>query len=120
MQPLKTFNLYESNNRIKFNNKCYISIVLSSNVIPYCIVIVLSEQRKKDPALQPDLENLYKKMSLYSGGERGIRTLGTRKGTPVFKTGALNQLDHLSMSIATICIISTLKKPVNAFQEEKY
>ena len=32
------------------------------------------------------------------GGETGIRTLGTLTRTPVFKTGALNQLDHLSMS----------------------
>lgn len=30
------------------------------------------------------------------GGETGIRTLGTLTRTPVFKTGALNQLDHLS------------------------
>ena len=32
-----------------------------------------------------------------NGGERGIRTLGAVTRTPVFKTGALNQLDHLSM-----------------------
>ena len=31
------------------------------------------------------------------GGETGIRTLGTLTRTPVFKTGALNQLDHLSL-----------------------
>ena len=30
------------------------------------------------------------------GGETGTRTLGTLTRTPVFKTGALNQLDHLS------------------------
>ena len=30
------------------------------------------------------------------GGEKGIRTLGGLTSTPVFKTGALNQLDHLS------------------------
>ncbi len=31
------------------------------------------------------------------GGKTGIRTLGRDKPTPVFKTGALNQLDHLSI-----------------------
>ena len=31
-----------------------------------------------------------------NGGEIGIRTLGTRKGTLVFKTSSLNQLGHLS------------------------
>ena len=62
------------------------------------------------------LDLIQGKKSRYTyGGERGIRTLGTVSGTPVFKTGALNQLDHLSMSIATICIISTLKKPVNGY-----
>lgn len=30
------------------------------------------------------------------GGKTGIRTLGRGKPSPVFKTGALNQLDHLS------------------------
>lgn len=33
-----------------------------------------------------------------NGGKIGIRTLGTLTRTPVFKTGALNQLDHLSTS----------------------
>ena len=37
------------------------------------------------------------------GGESGIRTHGTLTRTPVFKTGALNQLDHLS---STMIIIS--------------
>ena len=32
------------------------------------------------------------------GGEGGIRTHGTVTRTPIFKTGALNQLDHLSVS----------------------
>jgi hypothetical protein len=32
------------------------------------------------------------------GGETGIRTQGRLAPTPVFKTGALNQLDHLSVS----------------------
>ena len=32
------------------------------------------------------------------GGEGGIRTHGTLTRTPIFKTGALNQLDHLSVS----------------------
>lgn len=30
------------------------------------------------------------------GGRRGIRTPGTLSGTPVFKTGAINQLCHSS------------------------
>ena len=33
------------------------------------------------------------------GGKTGIRTLGRDKPTPVFKTGALNQLDHLSVAL---------------------
>ena len=33
-----------------------------------------------------------------NGGRSGIRTHGTLTRTPVFKTGALNQLDHPSMS----------------------
>ncbi len=37
----------------------------------------------------------------FSGG-RGIRTPGTRKRTPVFKTGAFNQLCHSSSWIANI------------------
>ena len=38
-------------------------------------------------------------MSAYLiGGEGGIRTHGTLARTPIFKTGALNQLDHLSVS----------------------
>ena len=41
-----------------------------------------------------------------TGGEIGIRTLGTREGTPVFKTGALNQLDHLSVTY--LAIITTI------------
>ena len=32
------------------------------------------------------------------GGESEIRTHGSLTTTPVFKTGALNQLDHLSVS----------------------
>ena len=32
-----------------------------------------------------------------NGAETGIRTQGTLTRTPVFKTGALNQLDHLSI-----------------------
>ena len=35
-------------------------------------------------------------MSFMIGGEGGIRTHGTLARTPIFKTGALNQLDHLS------------------------
>ena len=46
------------------------------------------------------------------GGETGIRTLGTLTRTPVFKTGALNQLDHLSK---TTLIISTTINYVNIF-----
>ena len=42
----------------------------------------------------------------FNGGEIGIRTLGTREGTPVFKTGALNQLDHLSVSYDMIYYIN--------------
>ena len=46
------------------------------------------------------------------GGETGIRTLGTLTRTPVFKTGALNQLDHLSseqlLLYQPINIMSTL------------
>ena len=53
---------------------------------------------------------------LFFGGESGIWTHGTRKGTPVFKTGALSQLDHLSIyRLATNMIISTLKYYVNIF-----
>lgn len=33
---------------------------------------------------------------LHNGGQFGIRTQGRRKPSPVFKTGALNQLDQLS------------------------
>ena len=33
----------------------------------------------------------------FNGAETGIRTQGTLTRTPVFKTGALNQLDHLSI-----------------------
>ena len=33
----------------------------------------------------------------YYGGESGIRTRGGREPSSVFKTGALNQLDHLSV-----------------------
>ena len=36
---------------------------------------------------------------IFYGGEIGIRTLGTLTRTPVFTTGALNQLDHLSITI---------------------
>ena len=46
------------------------------------------------------------------GGETGIRTLGTLTRTPVFKTGALNQLDHLSK---TRFIISMPNNYVNTF-----
>ena len=55
------------------------------------------------------------------GGETGIRTLGTLTRTPVFKTGALNQLDHLSseqlLLYQPINIMSTLfiKKIINLF-----
>jgi hypothetical protein len=35
--------------------------------------------------------------TLANGGESGIRTHGSLTTTPVFKTGALNQLDHLSI-----------------------
>ena len=39
-------------------------------------------------------------MSAYLiGGEGGIRTHGTLARTPIFKTGALNQLDHLSIRL---------------------
>ena len=48
-----------------------------------------------------------------TGGEIGIRTLGTREGTPVFKTGALNQLDHLSVTYKPS--ISTFQGLVNIF-----
>ncbi len=45
------------------------------------------------------LINLADHCPLYSlGGEGGIRTHGTLTRTPIFKTGALNQLDHLSVS----------------------
>ena len=37
------------------------------------------------------------------GGKTGIRTLGRDKPTPVFKTGALNQLDHLSVCNGCYC-----------------
>ena len=37
-------------------------------------------------------------ISILFGGEGGIRTHGTLARTPIFKTGALNQLDHLSVS----------------------
>ena len=38
------------------------------------------------------------------GGESGIRTHGTLTRTPVFKTGALNQLDHLSSTMIIISV----------------
>ena len=38
-------------------------------------------------------------MSFMIGGEGGIRTHGTLARTPIFKTGALNQLDHLSNTL---------------------
>ncbi len=34
------------------------------------------------------------------GGESEIRTHGSLTTTPVFKTGALNQLDHLSINFS--------------------
>ncbi len=36
--------------------------------------------------------------SFFAGGGGGIRTPGTLSSTPVFKTGALNQLCHSSLS----------------------
>jgi hypothetical protein len=33
--------------------------------------------------------------SIYQSGERGMLTVGTRKGTPVFKTGDLSGVDGL-------------------------
>ena len=41
-------------------------------------------------------------ISILFGGEGGIRTHGTLARTPIFKTGALNQLDHLSMWLVAV------------------
>ncbi len=53
------------------------------------------------PPLQPlgyfSVSNYQNDYSIV-GGESGIRTHGRLSPSPVFKTGALNQLDHLSKS----------------------
>ncbi len=51
--------------------------------------------------LQPTWVLLHEevKTSVFNGGESEIRTHGRLAPTPVFKTGALNQLDHLSSNI---------------------
>lgn len=44
------------------------------------------------------------------GGEKGVRTLDRLSSVPVFKTGAINQLDHLSMFDRHVLCYSTLTR----------
>jgi hypothetical protein len=74
--------------------------------------------------LRPTWVLLHKKLKIIQfhfllklfGGESEIRTHGSLTTTPVFKTGALNQLDHLSTPQKRIIfypdsMVLSIKKP---------
>ena len=42
-------------------------------------------------------------LRLFTGGEKGVRTLDRLASVPVFKTGAISQLDHLSSCFDMLC-----------------
>ena len=54
-------------------------------------------RRKTD--LVEKTANFVSKLTVFSGGERGIRTLGTVSGSHTFQACALDQLSHLSIFI---------------------